>query len=40
MSFLKLVDLAELDNPFVDGTIKRVVGPIKSYLDSVDDSTF
>lgn len=40
MSFLKLVDLAELDNPFVDGTIKRVVGPIKTYLDSVDDSTF
>lgn len=40
MSFLKLVDLAELDNPFVDGTIKRVVGPIKAYLDSVDDSTF
>ncbi|WP_128425311.1 M3 family oligoendopeptidase [Gudongella oleilytica] len=40
MSFLKLVELAELDNPFVDGTIERVVGPIKEYLDSVDDSTF
>jgi len=40
MSFLKLVELAELDNPFVDGTIERVVGPIKAYLDSVDDSTF
>jgi M3 family oligoendopeptidase len=40
MSFLKLVELADLDNPFVDGTIERVVGPIKAYLDSVDDSTF
>jgi len=40
MSFLKLVELADLDNPFVDGTIERVVGPIKEYLDSVDDSTF
>jgi M3 family oligoendopeptidase len=40
MSFLKLVELAELDNPFVDGTIERVVGPIKAYLDSVDDSMF
>ena len=40
MSFLKLVELAELDNPFVDGTIERVVGLIKEYLDSVDDSTF
>lgn len=39
-SFLKLVELAGLKNPFVDGTIKEVVGPIKAYLDQVDDSKF
>ena len=39
-SFLKLVELAKLDNPFVDGTVARVSGPIKAYLDSVDDSNF
>lgn len=39
-SFLKLVELAELDNPFIDGTVARVTGPIKAYLDSVDDSNF
>ncbi|MDX9916503.1 MAG: M3 family oligoendopeptidase [Gudongella sp.] len=40
MSFTELIELANLDNPFVDGTVKRVVGPIKEYLDSVDDSSF
>jgi len=39
-SFLELVELANLDNPFVDGTIKKVVGPIKEWLDRVDDSNF
>lgn len=39
-SFLDLVDLAGLDNPFVDGTIKRVVKPLKDWLDTVDDSKF
>ena len=39
-SFLKLVELAKLDNPFVDGTVARVSGPIKAYLDQVDDSSF
>jgi M3 family oligoendopeptidase len=38
--FLELVDLANLENPFRDGTIKRVVGPIKDWLDGVDDSSF
>lgn len=36
-SFLQLVEYAGLQNPFVDGTIKAVVGPIKQYLDSIDD---
>lgn len=38
--FLDLVKLANLDNPFVDGTIKRTVGPIKEWLDNIDDSKF
>lgn len=38
--FLELVQLAKLDNPFIDGTIKRVVKPLKKYLDSIDDSKF
>ncbi|AFS79688.1 oligoendopeptidase, M3 family [Gottschalkia acidurici 9a] len=39
-SFLELVELAKLKNPFVDGTIKEVVEPIKEWLDSIDDSKF
>ena len=38
--FLELVKLGNLDNPFVDGTIKRVVKPLKEWLDTVDDSKF
>lgn len=38
--FLELVRLANLDNPFEDGTIKRVVKPIKEWLDSINDSGF
>lgn len=38
--FLELVELAGLENPFVDGTIKKVVDPLKQWLDSVDDSKF
>ena len=38
--FLELVELANLKNPFVDGTIKEVVEPIKEWLDNVDDSKF
>ncbi|WP_313757511.1 M3 family oligoendopeptidase [Tissierella sp.] len=40
LPFLELVKLANLDNPFVDGTIKKVVEPIKKWLDNVDDSKF
>lgn len=36
-SFLELVRLGNLDNPFVDGTIKRVVKPLKEWLDGVND---
>jgi len=37
-SFLELVDLAKLNNPFVEGTIKKIVAPIQAYLANVDDS--
>lgn len=36
-SFLNLVKLAGLDNPFEDGSIKKVVPKLEEYLDSVDD---
>lgn len=39
-SFLELVEVANLKNPFVDGTIKETMKPIKEWLDSVDDSKF
>lgn len=40
LPFLQLVELANLENPFKDGTIKRVVEPIKDWLDNIDDSNF
>lgn len=40
MSFLKLVELAGLKSPFVDGTIEEVVAKVEEYLDKVDDSEF
>jgi M3 family oligoendopeptidase len=36
-SFLGLVKAAELKNPFVNGTVKDIVKPIRAYLDAVDD---
>jgi len=37
-SFLDLVELANLHNPFEDGTIKKIVGPINEWLNQIDDS--
>lgn len=37
-SFLDLVSLANLHNPFEDGTIKKIVDPISAWLNEVDDS--
>lgn len=37
-SFVALVKSAGLDNPFESGTVKKVIEPIQSYLDQVDDS--
>jgi M3 family oligoendopeptidase len=36
-SFLGLLELANLKNPFENGTIKETVAPIEKWLDSVDD---
>jgi len=38
VSFLKLIELANLDNPFEDGSIAKIADPISDYLNSVDDS--
>ena len=37
-SFVNLIKAVKLDNPFVDGTVKKVIEPIKAYLDKVDDT--
>ncbi len=39
-SFLNLVKLANLKSPFEDGCVQSVVGEIRDYLNSVDDSKF
>lgn len=39
-SFLELVELAGLESPFKDGTVKKVTSEISDYLDSIDDSKF
>jgi len=38
--FLQLLDVAKLENPFINGTIKKAVEPIEEYLNSVDASKF
>jgi len=37
VSFLQLIKLANLDNPFENGSIAKVADPIRTYLDGVDD---
>lgn len=36
-SFLELVELAGLDNPFEQGSINKITGPIQEWLDNVND---
>lgn len=36
-SFLELVDLANLRNPFENGSIKSIIGPIEAWLNKIDD---
>lgn len=37
-SFVDLIESANLKNPFVKGSVKKIVKPIRAYLDKVDDS--
>lgn len=39
-SYLELVKLADLQNPFIDGSIRKIVGPVSEYLETIDDSKF
>jgi len=36
-SFVGLMDAVGIKNPFIHGTVKEIVKPIKAYLDNVDD---
>ncbi|MDD6302508.1 MAG: M3 family oligoendopeptidase [Bacillales bacterium] len=38
--FVELLEHGHLNNPFVDGTVKKVVNPLKKYLASFDVSKF
>ena len=38
LSYLELLKLANLENPFEDGTLEKIVKPISKWLDEVDDS--
>jgi hypothetical protein len=38
MSFTGLLESANLKNPFVKGTVKEIVKPIRAYLDAIDDT--
>ncbi len=39
-SFLELVKYANLESPFEEGVIKKLMDEIEAYIDSVDDSNF
>ncbi len=39
-SFLQLVQMARLRSPFEEGCVQSVIGEIRAYLDSVNDSVF
>lgn len=39
-SFLELVKLAGLESPFQPGCLQKVVAPIRTWLDTIDDSKF
>jgi len=38
--FTQLLDQVKLDNPFKDGTVKKVVSPLKKYLSQFDTTKF
>lgn len=39
-SFLELLEVAKLENPFNSGTIEKIIGPVEEWIDSIDDSKF
>lgn len=38
--FTELLKKAHLNNPFVEGTVRKTVRPLKKYLDSIDDMKY
>ena len=36
-SFLELLKVANLKNPFIDGTVKYVVGHLQKWLEAIDE---
>ncbi|MEW4326231.1 M3 family oligoendopeptidase [Rossellomorea marisflavi] len=38
-SFLELLDAVQLDSPFVEGTVEKVIDPIRKWLNEVDDQS-
>ena len=38
--FTELLKQAHLNNPFVDGTVKKIIAPLKKYLKSIDDMKY
>ncbi|BCB03134.1 M3 family oligoendopeptidase [Bacillus sp. KH172YL63] len=39
MSFTALVEAAHLDSPFTEGTVEKVIQPIRQWLDGIDDKS-
>ena len=37
-SFLEVIEIGNLKSPFEDGCVKSVIGTIKKYLDSIEDT--
>ena len=37
-SFLELLNKSSLKNPFIDGTIKKTLSPVKKWLNNIDDT--
>lgn len=38
--FTELLQKAHINNPFIDGTVKKTIKPLKKYLDSIDDMKY
>lgn len=38
--FTELLQKAKINNPFVEGTIKKTIKPLKKYLDNIDDMKY